>query len=117
MPNRNGVSPLLGDLITTYNEDQDVQVGIPYTRAAEFRAAYHFNDHWVAGLGIEDPNQFTGTFVALPTAFSTQLSPQFDNGSQVGVPNLFPDILAKVAYDTKIRGRHFHLEATGLATG
>src|ERR1700728_231175 len=60
MPNRNGVSPLLGDLITTYNEDQDVQVGIPYTRAAEFRAAYHFNDHWVMGLGIEDPNQFTG---------------------------------------------------------
>jgi|ERR1700722_16839015 len=117
MPNRNGVSPLLGDLITTYNEDQDVQVGIPYTRAAEFRAAYHFNDHWVMGLGIEDPNQFTGTFVALPTAFSGQLSPQFDNNAQVGVPNLFPDILAKVAHDTEIGGRHFHIEATGLVTG
>jgi hypothetical protein len=117
MPNRNGVSPLLGDLITTYNEDQDVQVGIPYTRAAEFRAAYHFNDHWVMGLGIEDPNQYTGTFVALPTAFSSQLSSQFDNNAQVGVPNLFPDILAKVAYDTEIRGRHLHLEATGLVTG
>ncbi len=117
MPNRNGVSPLLGDLITTYNEDQDVQVGIPYTRAAEFRAAYHFNDHWVAGLGIEDPNQFTGTFVALPTAFSSQLSSQFDNNAQVGAPNLFPDILAKIAYDTEIGGRHLHLEGTGLVTG
>jgi hypothetical protein len=117
MPNRNGVSPLLGDLITTYNEDQDVQVGIPYTRAAEFRAAYHFNDHWVMGLGIEDPNQFTGAFVALPTAFSSQLSSQFDNNAQVGAPNLFPDILAKIAYDTEIRGRHLHLEGTGLVTG
>src|SRR6202789_281286 len=117
MPNRNGVSPLLGDLITTYNEDQDVQVGIPFTRAAEFRAAYHFNDHWVMGLGIEDPNQFTGAFVALPTAFSSQLSSQFDNNAQVGAPNLFPDILAKIAYDTEIRGRHLHLEATGLVTG
>ncbi len=116
-PNRDGVGPLLNDLILTYNEDQDVQVGLPYTRAAEFRVAYHLNDHWAMGLGIEDPNQYIGGFVALPEAYSTQLSSQFDNNAQVGAPNLFPDILAKVAYDTEIRGRHFHLEATGLATG
>src|SRR5271170_3699090 len=116
-PNRNGLGPNLADLVLTYNEDQDVQVGLPYTRAAEFRVAYHFNEHWAMGLGIEDPNQFIGGFVALPTAFSTQLSPQFDNNAQVGAPNLFPDILAKIAHDTEIRGRHFHVEATGLVTG
>jgi hypothetical protein len=116
-PNRNGLSPLLGDLVLTYNEDQDVQVGLPYTRAAEFRVAYHFNDHWAMGLGIEDPNQYIGGFVVLPTAYSTQLSSQFDNNAQVGAPNLFPDILAKIAHDTEIRGRHFHVEATGLVTG
>jgi len=117
MPNRDGVGPNLADLVLTYNEDQDVQVGLPFTRAAEFRVAYHFNEHWAMGLGIEDPNQFIGGFVALPTAFSSQLSPQFDNNAQVGAPNLFPDILAKIAHDTEIRGRHFHVEATGLVTG
>ena len=26
---------------STYNEDQNIGVGVPYTRAAEFRVAYH----------------------------------------------------------------------------
>jgi hypothetical protein len=116
-PNRDGLGPMLSDLELTYNEDQDVQVGLPYTRAAEFRVAYHFNDHWAMGVGIEDPNQFIGGFVALPVAYSTAVSSQFDNSSQIGAPNLFPDILVKIAHDTDVRGRHFHLEATGLVTG
>jgi hypothetical protein len=116
-PNRSGVDPNPADLAITYNEDQNIGAGLPYTRAAEFRVAYHLNDHWAFGLGIEDPNQYIGTFVALPSAFATTVGPQFDNGSQIGTPNLFPDILPKVAYDTKIAGRHFHLEAVGLVTG
>jgi hypothetical protein len=116
-PNRFGIGPNPSDLAITYNEDQNIGVGLPYTRAAEFRVAYHLNDHWAFGLGIEDPNQYIGTFVALPSAFAATVGPQFDNGSQIGAPNLFPDILPKVAYDTKIGGRHFHLEAVGLVTG
>ncbi|HVJ07305.1 MAG TPA: hypothetical protein VM554_02900 [Acidisarcina sp.] len=116
-PNRNGVSPMPADLALTYNEDQNLGVGIPYSRAAEFRVAFHPNEHWSMGVGIEDPNQFIGGFVALPTAFSATLSPQFDNGSQAGAPNLFPDILSKIAYDTKISDRHFHVEMGGLLTG
>jgi len=105
------------DLAITYNEDQNIGVGLPYTRAAEFRVAYHPNDHWAVGVGIENPNQYIGGFVALPQAYSATLSPQFDNGAQIGAPNWFPDILSKIAYDTDVRGRHFHFEATGLVTG
>lgn len=45
-PNRKGLGPWPSELALNYNEDQSVQVGIPYTRAAEFRLAYHPNEHW-----------------------------------------------------------------------
>ena len=57
-PNRTGIGPMPTDLALTYNEDQNIGVGMPYTRAAEFRVAYHANEHWAMGLGIEDSNQF-----------------------------------------------------------
>jgi hypothetical protein len=116
-PNRNGLGPMPADQATTYNEDQNFQVGLTFTRAAEFRVAYHANDHLAFGLAIEDPNQFIGNFVALPSAFASTVSSQFDNGAQIGAPNLFPDIIPKIAYDTKLRGKHLHLEAVGLITG
>jgi len=116
MPNRNGTGPMPVDLALTYNEDQNLAVGVPYTRAAEFRVAYHPNEHWSAGVGIEDPNQFIGTFVALPAAFNS-IGSQFDSGAQIGAANAFPDILSKVTYDGKFAGRHFHGEVSGLLTG
>jgi hypothetical protein len=116
-PNRSGLGPMPADQATTYNEDQNFQVGLTFTRAAEFRVAYHLNDHLAFGVGIEDPNQYIGTFVALPKAYASTVSSQFDNGSQIGPPNLFPDIIPKIAYDTKLGGRHLHLEAVGLITG
>ena len=116
-PNRTGIGPMPNDLAITYNEDQNMAVGVPYTRAAEFRVAYHANQHWAMGAGIEDSNQFIGGFVALPSAFSTMISPQFDNGSQPGAANRFPDILAKITYDTAFSSRHFHAELAGLFTG
>jgi hypothetical protein len=115
-PNRTGIGPIPADLAITYNEDQNIGVGLAYTRAAEFRVAYHANEHWAMGVGIENPNQFIGTFVALPAAF-TSIGPQFDNGSQVGAANAFPDILSKVTYDRNFSGRHFHAEAAGFVTG
>ena len=115
-PNRNGIGPMPIDLALTYNEDQNLSVGVPYTRAAEFRVAYHPNEHWAMGVGIEDPNQYIGGYVALPTGF-TSIGPQFDNGAQIGAANAFPDILSKITYDRDFSGRHFHAEVTGLFTG
>jgi hypothetical protein len=115
-PNREGIGPIPSDLAITYNEDQNLGVGVPYTRAAEFRVAYHPNDHWAFGAGIENPNQYIGSYVALPAAF-TSIGTQFDNGAQVGAANAFPDVLSKITYDNKLAGRHFHAELTGLFTG
>ena len=115
-PNRNGIGPMPNELALTYNEDQNLMVGVPYTRAAEFRAAYHPNEHWAMGVGIEDPNQYIGTYVGLPVGF-TSIGTQFDNNNNAGAANLMPDILAKVTYDKDFSGRHFHAEVTGLATG
>ncbi|HTA57991.1 MAG TPA: hypothetical protein VK805_07550, partial [Candidatus Baltobacteraceae bacterium] len=115
-PNREGIGPMPVDLAITYNEAPDIGVGVPYTRAAEFRVAYHPNEHWAMGVGIEGSNQFTGNFVALPAGF-TSISPQFDNNAQIGAPNFFPDILSKITHDRNLAGRHFHAEVVGLFTG
>jgi hypothetical protein len=115
-PNRTGIGPRPSDLAITYNEDQNLGVGVPYTRAAELRVAYHANEHWAMGVGIEDANQFIGGYVALPADF-TAIGSQFDNGANAGAANHFPDILSKTTYDSDISGRHLHAELTGLFTG
>jgi hypothetical protein len=115
-PNRTGIGPMPPDLAITYNEDQNLGVGVPYTRAAEFRAAYHANEHWAMGVAVENPNQYIGTYVALPSEF-TAVGNQFDNGANAGAANLMPDILSKVTYDQDFSGRHFHAEVTGLFNG
>ena len=119
-PNRRGLSPVPSDLAITYDEDGNVQVGIPYTRAAEFRVIYHANDHFAAGLAIENPEQFTGSGageVTFPNAFNAQLGGQFNpNNANNTTPNVAPDVIPKIAYDTELSGRHFHVEALGLLT-
>jgi hypothetical protein len=115
-PNRTGIGPMPPDLAITYNEDQNLGVGVPYTRAAEFRVAYHANEHWAMGVGIENANQYIGGYVALPSQF-TAVGAQFDNGANAGAANLMPDILSKVTYDRDFSGRHFHAEMSGFFTG
>ena len=115
-PNREGIGPIPSDLAITYNEDQNLGVGVAYTRAAEFRVAYHVNEHWAIGVGIENSNQYIGNYVALPAGFSS-IGSQFDNNANAGAANLMPDILAKTTYDTDLLDRHFHVEAAGFFTG
>jgi hypothetical protein len=119
-PNRRGVSPLPSDLAITYDEDGNVQVGIPYTRAAEFRLIYHPNEHWAGGVAIENPEQISGSGsgeVTFPAAFNAQLQSQFDpNNSSNTTPNVAPDVIPKIAYDGGLAGHHFHVEGLGLLT-
>src|SRR5260370_1883706 len=63
-PNGGGLSPNPADLFTTLGEDAQTHVGINYTRAAEFRATYHFNDNFQWAAAIQNPNQFGGPAVA-----------------------------------------------------
>ncbi len=119
-PNRRGVGPMPGDLALTYDEDGNAQVGIPYTRAAEFRVVYHPSERWSAGLGIENAEQYTGFGageVTLPNAFAQQLASQLDpTNTNNTTPNVAPDVLSKIAYDRDFGGKHFHAELQGLLT-
>ena len=120
-PNRVGVSPNPSDLSLGYHEDAGIGVGYNYTRAAEFRAAYHFNDHWVWAVAIQNPDQFVNAGeVIFPFAFNAQLGSgiaQFDQTAQTTTPNMAPDILTKLAFDHDFAGgRHFHWEGGGIET-
>ncbi|HET9165204.1 MAG TPA: hypothetical protein VFP11_04350 [Candidatus Angelobacter sp.] len=115
-PNRNGLSPMPADLALTLGEDANVHVGIPYTRAAEFRAVYHFSDNFQWGVALQNPQQFVGAGeVIFPFAFNAQLGPQFDANNNNGAPNVFPDVHTKMAWDAGA-SRKFHFELGGLMT-
>ena len=116
-PNRVGVSPNPADLSLGYQEDAGIGVGYNYTRAGEFRAAYHFNDHWVWAAAIQNPQQFTNGEVLFPSQFNAQLGVQFDAGATPGTPNVGPDVLSKIAFDHDFwGGKHFHAEGGGVET-
>jgi len=113
-PNRVGVSPNPADLAITIGEDAQTHVGLNYTRAAEFRAAYHFSDRFVWAFALQNPEQFGGQGeITFPAAFSTALGAQIDSAANAGAPNLMPDLITKFAFDP---GKHFHFEAGGLTT-
>src|SRR5215510_864991 len=121
-PNRIGVSPNPSDLSLGYGEDAGIGVGYNYTRAGEFRAAYHFNEHWVWAAAIQNPDQFVNAGeVIFPFVFNAQLGggtiAQFDQTAQTTTPNIAPDILTKIAFDHDFAGgRHFHWEGGGIET-
>jgi uncharacterized coiled-coil protein SlyX len=116
-PNRVGLSPMPADLALTIGEDANVHVGIPYTRAAEFRTVYHFNDKSQWGLAVQNPEQFVGAGeVIFPFAFNAALGPQFDAANNTATPNVFPDVITKFATDNDVSGKHYHFEAGGMLT-
>jgi hypothetical protein len=117
-PNRVGVSPTPSDVFVTIGDDAQVHVGVNYTRAGAFRAAYHFNEHFVWAAELQNPQQFIGqgAEVVFPTAFNATLGSQFDNAATPGAPNVFPDIITKAAFDKDYSGRHLHFEFGGLLT-
>lgn len=110
-PNRTGLSPNPSDIFYSQNMDTNYQVGLTWSRQAQFRLIYHPSKEWAAGISLENPQQFVGGAVVLPSAV---YAGQVDTGSNAATPNLHPDIIAKVAYDPTIAGKHMHVEVAGL---
>ncbi|HLJ91231.1 MAG TPA: hypothetical protein VKZ53_30820 [Candidatus Angelobacter sp.] len=116
-PNRVGVSPYSADVNNTLDMDFNYQVGLTWTRAPQFRAIYHPDEHWALGVALENPQQFSGQGqVTFPAAFANQVGGQLDNAANPNIANLHPDIIPKIAYDTDMSGKHFHAEVAGLVT-
>jgi hypothetical protein len=116
-PNRVGMSSITSDVFYTQDMDFNYQVGLTWTRAPQFRVAYHPNDNWGIGVALENPEQFGGqSEVTFPQAFNAQLAGQIDQANISSTPNVFPDVIPKITYDTDVAGKHFHVEGAGLLT-
>jgi hypothetical protein len=114
-PNRKGLGPDPRTVFATLNVDPNLNVGVPGTRDAQARVAWHPSKEFAIGVGIENPDQFGGQGeVTFPTAFNAQLAGQIDQANQSTVPNAVPDVVGKVTYDTDWNTQHFHVEAAGM---
>jgi hypothetical protein len=111
-PNRKGISPLPADIFFGQDVDTNYQVGLTWARQAQLRAVFHAARNWTAALSLENPQQYTNSAV-VPPFYSTQV----DNGNNPSTPNMRPDVIAKVAWDSQPGGRAMHLEAAGLWSG
>jgi hypothetical protein len=127
-PNRKGLSPVPSDIFYTQNEDTNYQIGLVWTRAPQFRFIAHPNENIAFGVALENPQQYVGGgngsgASTLPAALSGIL-PQFQYSpglnianSITNVPNLMPDVQAKVAFDGGPAGHSAHLEVAGFVSG
>jgi hypothetical protein len=111
-PNRKGLSPMPSDLFYTQNVDTNYQNGLIWARQPQVRLVYHATSEWTGGVSLENPDQYVGGGVTLPAGFNAA---SVDNGSNgTATPNIFPDTVGKIAYDTKLGDMPFHAEVAGL---
>ncbi len=125
-PNRKGLSPLPSDIFFSQDMDTNYQVGLPWTRAPQFRFISHPNENFAFGVSLENPQQYIGgggggTPIVLPSNLNgsfTLSNTQFQaNGQPLSIPNWFPDIIVKGAYDGNAGGKAMHVEVAGLVRG
>ncbi|HMD61325.1 MAG TPA: hypothetical protein VKG78_07830 [Opitutaceae bacterium] len=111
-PNRRGISPMPSDIFYTNDMDTNYQAGLTWARQPQLRALYHATDEFTMALSIENPDQYVGSAVVLPSAFTAS---EVDQGTATSQPNLFPDVIGKMAYDTKaVNNLAWHFEVAGL---
>lgn len=120
-PNRRGLSPLPSDVFTGQVSDTSYFPGFVYSRDPQFRVVYHATGAVALGISLENPEQYIGGsgagLITLPAAFSgNNYSGEVNNGTTTySVPNLHPDIIGKIAFDTNLANGHgLHLEAAGV---
>jgi len=113
-PNRNGLSPASGDVVTSQNLDPNLQLGLAWARQAQFRFVAHPSKTFAAGVSIENPQPFITAAVVLPASFPAF---EVDNNATPGAPSPYPDIVGKVAFDPQTGKTHQHIEGAVLVRG
>ena len=110
-PGRKGISPENRNIFLTYNLDPSFQLGLVWTRAMQFRVAFHADSDLTLGLSLENPDLYGGmNEVTFPSAYNVLLGFQIDEGGSSTAPNVIPDVIGKLALDSG----DLHLEAAGL---
>ena len=110
-PNRFGVSAVSSNVFVGLGEDSNYMPGLVWGRPGQIRVVYHPDRKWSIAASVENPEQFVTTGTTVPSFASSQV----DNGTNTATPNVRPDIVAKVAYDTRISGRGLHFELGGFS--
>ena len=110
-PNRVAVSPVSTNVFVGLGEDSNYMTGLVWGRPGQLRVVYHPSKQWSLAASIENPEQFVTTATTLPAFAATQV----DNGSLSSTPNVRPDIVAKMAYDTQVSGKALHFELAGFS--
>jgi hypothetical protein len=111
-PNRRGISAMPSDVFYSNDMDTNYQAGLTWARQPQVRLVYHATNELAMGLSVENPDQYVGGAVVLPSAFS---GTEVDTGAATTQPNIFPDVIAKIAYDTKaVDNLPWHFELAGL---
>jgi len=120
-PNRTGLSPAPGDLFYSQDVDTNYQMGLTWGRVPQFRFVAHASDMFTAGVSIENPQQYTGSAVALPAKFTAAEVDTGSGSSAIGssspTPNAYPDIIGKIAFDPKTGNTHQHIDAAFVVSG
>jgi hypothetical protein len=112
-PNRKGISPNPADIFFSDDMDTNYQVGLTWSRQTTLRLVRHTDSGITAAIGLEDPDQYLTSSVVLP---ATVYASQVDTGSNAGNPTLFPDVVGKIALDTKLGDRAMHGEIGGVGS-
>ena len=116
-PGRTGISPLPGDLFFTQNIDVNYQLGLAWGRIPEFRFVCHPRKTVAFALALDSPEQYVGGsagggLVTFPSALASTYGNELNTGGNtLGVPNVAPDVIAKLALDPS---KKFHFEVGGV---
>ncbi len=116
-PGRAGISPLPGNLFFTQNIDVNYQLGLVWGRIPEFRFVYYPSSKVAFAVALDSPEQYVGGsagggLVTLPSALATTYSSELNTGGNtLAVPNVAPDVIAKLALDPS---KKFHFEVGGV---
>ncbi len=116
-PGRTGISPLPGNLFFTNNIDVNYQAGLVWGRIPELRFVYHPSKKVTFGIALDSPEQYAGgsaggSTITYPAALGIYNGGELNTGgTTLGVPNLSPDIILKLALDPSPR---FHVEFGGV---
>jgi hypothetical protein len=114
-PNRVGIGVLPSEIFYSQDVDTNYQAGLTWARQTGIRFTYNPSHmfHWAVAL--ENPEQYSGAAVTYPKNLATIGPAELDNNAGgVAIPNLFPDVISKIALDGGEPGHRAHLEIVGL---
>ena len=117
-PGRNGISPLPADIFYSQDMDVNYQAGLFWGRIPELRVVYHHPSNKAHfAIAIDSPEQYVGgssggSTITFPSALATTYGTELNTGGNtLGVPNVAPDVIAKLALEPS---KKFHFEIGGV---